>query len=119
MKPVFYVAHPVTGDPRGNAYRAIAWIKWLTLNDPSRVYVAPWVAEVLAFADENADPSFYARVLADDQDVVRHLDGVLLVGGAVSRGMALERDAAVERGLTIIDWTQYAAPGDVPEGVTP
>lgn len=119
MKPVYYVAHPVTGDPRGNALRAIEWIKWLTLNDPSRVYIAPWVAEVLAFADENCIPEFYARVLADDQDVVRRLDGVLLVGGIISKGMALECDAAIERGLAIVDWSQYRNPADVPVGLTP
>lgn len=119
MKPVYYVAHPVTGDPEGNAYKAIAWIHWLTLNDPSRVYVAPWVAEVLAFARENAAPEFYARVLADDQDVVRHLDGVLMVGGKVSRGMALESDAARERSLPIIDWSRYSTPEEVPSGLTP
>lgn len=119
MKEVYYVAHPVTGDPVGNAYKTIAWIRWLTLNDPSRVYVAPWVAEVLAFAQENCDPAFYARVLADDQDVVRHLDGVLLVGGTLSRGMALECDAAIETHKRIVDWHRFRSPEDVPVGLLP
>jgi hypothetical protein len=119
VKEVFYVAHPVTGDPEGNAYRAIAWIKWLTINDPSRVYVSPWVAEVLAFARENADKAFYQRVLADDCEVVRHLDGILCVGGTISTGMALELDAAIEAGKKVVDWHCYATPDDVPEGFIP
>jgi hypothetical protein len=119
VKEVFYVAHPVSGDAKGNAFKAIEWVRWLTLNDPSRVYVAPWVAEVLAFVDDVIEPSFYDRVLADDQDVVRHLDGVLLVGGTLSRGMALECDAAIAAGKRIIDWHQFASPADVPAGVLP
>jgi hypothetical protein len=119
VKAVYYVAHPVSGDAVGNAHNAIAWVKWLTLNDPSRVYIAPWVAEVLAFADDIIEPEFYDRVLADDQDVVRHLDGVILVGGTVSKGMLLECDAAIEKGLRIIDWHQFRAPADVPAGLVP
>lgn len=118
-KPVFYVAHPVTGDPEGNAYKTIGWIHWLTLKDQSRIYIAPWVAEVLAFAKENADKAFYARVLADDCEVVRHLDGILCVGGTISTGMALELDAAVAARKTIIDWHQFKTPDDVPAGVIP
>lgn len=114
MKEVFYLAHPVTGNPRGNCLKAIDWIHWLTLQHPDKVFVAPWVAEVLAFANENADPSFYARVLADDQDVVRHLDGILLVGGRVSTGMQLELDAALAAGKKVVDWSQYETPEQVP-----
>lgn len=119
MKPVYYLAHPVTGDPEGNAYKTIGWIHFLTLRDPSKVYIAPWVAEVLAFARENNDKTFYARVLADDCDVVRHLDGILLVGGTVSVGMGLELDAALAAGKRVIDWHQFASPADVPEGAIP
>jgi hypothetical protein len=113
-KEVFYVAHPVTGDPVGNCWKAIGWIHWLTLNHPDRVYIAPWVAEVLAFSNENADAAFYDRVLSDDEEVVRHLDGILLVGGTISRGMMREADAALAAGKKIVDWHEYATPDDVP-----
>lgn len=102
-KKVFYVAHPVSGDPLGNCDKVCAWIKWLTLNVPEHIFIAPWVAEVRAFADENALPEFYDRVLADDQEVVRHCDGILLVGGKVSRGMQLELDAARATNKLIIN----------------
>jgi hypothetical protein len=121
VKEVYYLAHPVTGDPEGNAYKAIAWIHWLTLADPDRIYVAPWVAEVLAFKSDigKLDKSFYDRVLADDQEVVRHLDGVLLVGGAISYGMSLELDAAIAAGKKVIDWHMFKVPEDVPQGLLP
>ena len=113
-KKVFYLAHPVTGDPLGNCIKAEAWIRWLTLNVPEHIFTAPWVAEVRAFADENALPEFYDRVLADDQEVVRHCDGILLVGGKVSKGMQLELDAAMEcPERTIIDWHYMMTPADV------
>lgn len=114
QKPVYYLAHPVTGDPVGNCWKAIAWIHWLTLNHPEKVFVAPWVAEVLAFSNENNDKAFYDRVLSDDEEVVRHLDGILLVGGNVSGGMMRELDAAIEAGKKVVDWHDYKAPTDVP-----
>jgi hypothetical protein len=121
VKEVYYLAHPVSGDPEGNAHKAIAWIHWLTLNDPDRVYIAPWVAEVLAFKADigTLDRTFYDRVLADDQDVVRKLDGILLVGGTISYGMSLELDAALAAGKKVIDWHQFLVPAEVPKGLLP
>lgn len=113
-KEVFYVAHPVSGDITANVNNVISWIKWLTLNDPSRIYIAPWVAEVLAFqgAGDEIDAGFYDRVLADDVTVVRKLDGILMVGGTISRGMGIERDGA-RPGTTIQDWSYARTPADL------
>lgn len=118
-KEVFYVAHPVSGDIDANISNVIGWINWLTLNDPSRVYVAPWVAEVLAFKndplvvqDNQATKEFYDRVLADDVEVVKRLDGILLVGGRVSEGMRRERDLG-GAGKTIQDWSYARTPADL------
>jgi hypothetical protein len=120
MKEVFYVAHPVSGDAEANAYRAIDWIRWLTTHDPTRVYVAPWVAEVLAFVDDGPiNKDFYARVLEDDVEVVKRLDGILLVGGHISFGMTKEIDAALAKGKKLIDWSSFKTPADVPQGVVP
>ena len=110
MKEVWYIAHPVTGDPEGNCKKAIEWVRWLTLNEPSRVYIAPWVAEVLAFVGQDIPEAFYDRVLADDQDVVSRLDGILLVGGRISRGMQLEREAAQAHDRCVADWSELAEP---------
>lgn len=118
-KEVWYVAHPVNGDPFVNALRAVAWIRFLTKRDPSRVYIAPWVAEVLAFMGHDMGPEFYDRILSDDEMVVSRLDGMLMVGGRVSYGMGRERAAAERHGVRVVDWTRYEVPDQVPDGMVP
>lgn len=131
-KEVIYVAHPVSGDPIGNSFKAIQWIKWLHEHDPSRVYVAPWVPEVLAFlpggpsltpadcAGKKLDPQGKAgtweRALADDVEVLSRFDGVILVGGRISGGMARERDEALKLGKSVTDMSRFASPADLPKG---
>lgn len=107
MKPIIYVAHPVTGDPKGNARRATAFVEVLTELDPTRIYIAPWVAEVLAFNDKNMTDAFYQRVLDDDCDVVCRLDGIIGTGGFWSGGMKQERQAARVTGRGIADATTF------------
>lgn len=119
-KEVFYVAHPVSGDIDANIANVIGWIHWLTVNDPSRIYIAPWIPEVLAFKDDplvvqknQATKDFYDRVLADDMTVVGKLDGILLVGGRISEGMSRELAAANKRSLTVQDWSYARTPADL------
>lgn len=126
VKEVFYVAHPVSGDIDANIANVVSWIEWLTENDPSRIYIAPWVPEVMAFknnpkvvgADQQAIQTFYDRVLEDDKVVVSKLDGILLVGGKISRGMAIELEQAKITGQTVQDWSYARTPADLlPEHV--
>lgn len=122
-KPVFYVAHPVTTDSKytldENLVNVQAWIRWLTLAYPEYIFIAPWVAEVLAFKTENMDPDFYDRVLSDDEEVVRHLDGILLVGGKVSTGMGREDRVARAAGKMRVDWSEYRTPDEFVEADLP
>lgn len=111
-KQVFYVAHPVSGDAIGNCMKVVRWVKWLTEHDPTRVYIAPWVAEVLAFP--SATPEVYERALQDDEEVIAHLDGIIMVGGKVSSGMKREWDRAMREHLYGVDMSRYATPEDVP-----
>lgn len=125
-KKILYVAHPVSGDPRGNCERAQKWLRWLTLNDPEVIYVAPWMPEVLAFMEveknktfSESHPDFWDRILTDDETVVRKLDGILLVGGRISPGMRRELNAALDEGKQVVDWHCYETPDEVPEGWLP
>lgn len=123
MKSVIYIASPVStggaGSVVANAKRAIRWTKWFVEQDPTRIYIAPWVAEVLGFLDTEVAPEFYQRVLDDDCEVVRRLDGVVGVGfggtGGWSRGMAQERATARAVNLDVLDMTWFAEPADVPK----
>lgn len=120
MKPLIYLAHPVsTGNPLSNAHRAVLWVKEFTLRDQRRIYVAPWVAEVIGFSDTLTLPTgFYQRVLDDDCEVVRRLDGLVGVGGeGWTKGMGQERATSMAVGRPVLDWTQFALPNDVPQEV--
>lgn len=126
MKPIIYVAHPVSGDVKANCDKVIAWLRWLTQADPTRIYIAPWVGEVLAHLDLDPIPAdFYDRVLSDDEEVVRRLDGILLTGVGdedstyrrpngflKSSGMTREVAAAALCGGLVIDMSNYATVAD-------
>ena len=117
VKEIWYVAHPVSGDPIANCFKVVQWIKWFTENDPSRIYIAPWVPEVLAFPNTSgpSDP-VYERALANDEMIVMKLDGIVAVGGRMSVGMKREWDCAMANGKWCTDLTQYNTPNDLPEG---
>jgi hypothetical protein len=121
VKSIIYVAHPVTGDVKANCDKVLQWLKWLTKVDPSRIYIAPWVGEVLAHLDQDPIPAdFYDRVLSDDEEVVARLDGILLTGIGTngpylrpngfmrSSGMTREVAASVLSGGTVYDMRHFA-----------
>lgn len=113
MKPIIYVAHPVSGDVQDNCDKVLKWLRWLTEADPSRIYIAPWVGEVLAHLDLDPIPAdFYDRVLSDDEEVVRRCDGILLTGGRMSTGMKREHSAAVQAHKNIYDLVCFGTAAD-------
>lgn len=110
-RPIIYVAHPVSGDARANALRCTAWVRWLTLHDPTRIYVAPWVAEVLAFEDD-FPPGGKAGVLGADLAVLRRFDGIILTGGRISEGMGIEDEVGRTLPQGSTDLSMYETPWD-------
>ncbi len=122
-KQLIYVAHPVSGAPYDNVMRTVAWINWFTHNDPTRIYIAPWIGEVLAFPgakrpDGTIEPNYrpWTDALNDDEQVVSRFDGIILVGGRITEGMQRELDCA-KRGMKwVTDMSRYALPSDLPEG---
>lgn len=125
MKPIIYVAHPVTGDVKANCDKVLRWLRFLTEVDPSRIYIAPWVGEVLAHLDLDPIPAdFYDRVLSDDEEVVARLDGILLTGigeegpyrrpnGLMkSSGMTREVAASVLAGGDVFDMRHFGTADD-------
>lgn len=107
---ILYMAHPVGGLVPANLARSLRWLRYLASSDPDTAYIAPWIAAIMSGEDDN-DPVARARGLAQDVAVVKRCDGLVLVGGRVSSGMAIERDAAMTAGITVIDLT---ALGDEP-----
>lgn len=78
-----------------NIQSALRWLAWLRKSFPEITFIAPWIADILAGADDS-DPAARERGLVDCCAVVERCDGIVLVGGRVSTGMARERDHGVE-----------------------
>jgi hypothetical protein len=107
--PVVYLAAPVgAASPdgiRANLARAKRWL-WALRCASTWSICAPWIPAVEAVLDAGVPEAVErTRGLADDLAVVERCDGIVLVGGRVSSGMALERDHAIAHGLAIVDLT--------------
>jgi hypothetical protein len=107
---VAYVAHPVAGDVTANLARALRWVAWLSKQREDIAIIAPWIANIMSGEDDN-DPAARARGLAHDVTVVKRCDCLILCGGRVSSGMAMERDAMLTVGGLVVDLTHL---GDEP-----
>ena len=116
-RKLWYLAHPVSGDEAANIKRAITWLRWLLEHDPTRVYIAPWVAEVQASLDTPGDPVPYERGMMDDKEVLDRCDGIVLTGPAPSPGMLQELAWAATAGKQAIDLTGFTHPAQFEEYV--
>ena len=86
-----------------NLRRAGRWLWWLRCHTAWSV-CAPWIPAVQASIDHGADEATErARGLADDRAVLERCDAIVLCGGRVSAGMAIERAHAEAHGLAVID----------------
>lgn len=100
---LIYVAAPVGRGPEraANLERARRWFPWLVRQHPDDALLAPWMTycQVLDETPENR-----ARGMRDDLEVLRHCDGIALVGGILSPGMAGELTLAHARQMTVFDY---------------
>ncbi len=103
-RKVFYVAHPVSGDVDGNIKRALRWLRYLRHSDNANTYIVPWVAGIMSGEDDN-DPAAREAGLVDCETAAAKCDGIVLVGGRLSTGMAREKAAVVAAGGMVFDLT--------------
>lgn len=108
--PIVYMAHPLgDGAARSvNLARARIWYRWISTNFDVAVS-ADWV--LLASLWEET-PRNRQRGLAMDVAHIQRVDALWLVGGRVSAGMGIERDAARLAGKRVIDLTWL---GEMPD----
>jgi hypothetical protein len=71
---------------KANLDRALRWLAWLRKSFPETTFIAPWIASVLAGADD-ADPAQREAGLVDACAVVERCDGIVLCGPRISSGM--------------------------------
>lgn len=76
---------------RANIDRAMRWLAWLRRSFPETTFIAPWIASVLARADD-ADASQREAGFVDDCAVVERCDGIVLCGGRICSGMRREME---------------------------
>lgn len=107
---IWYMAHPVGGDPTANVQRALRWLGWLRRKEPTATIIAPWIASLLAGEDDN-DPVQRERGLREAELIAQLCDGVILAGGRVSSGMNRELDRCTGNGGVVSDLTSL---GDEP-----
>jgi hypothetical protein len=95
---LIYVAHPVSGDPIGNAARARRWLRWLLDSVPGVYFTAPWLAYLDVLDD--TDPEHRRRGLRCSIANAARAEGIILVGGEVTNGMQAEREAVTASWFT-------------------
>jgi len=94
---LLYLAHPVSGDPVGNSAKAERWVRWCIDAFEEHDITAPWITYVRVLDDDNQAHRF--RGLSMSLAAAARCDGIILCGGRVTNGMAMERDAIVGRHL--------------------
>ena len=98
---IVYIAHPIGGDVKMNIYRIIQIIRRIDLTRPDVIPFAPYVADVLALADER--PEERERGLNNCLNVLRTgvCSEVWVYGLTISAGMQNEICLAHSMGMPI------------------
>lgn len=109
---VVYVAHPVGSDVPGNIARTKRWLRWLIDKVPNVVWMCPWLPYLDVLDDKNLEDRTWA--IQADCEIARHCDGIVLVGGRISEGMAAEVAAVQGHPVLVFDWTYLG--DEPPEG---
>ncbi len=102
MSRIYYMAHPLGNgyDRPLNIARAERWFAWLLYKYPEYAFTAPWIqyAKALPETSDNRD-----RGIRDDLEVLKRCDGIVLVGGRLSPGMACELEEALWKKMDVMD----------------
>lgn len=74
-----------------NLQRAMRWLSWLRRSFPGTTFTAPWIASIMAGADDS-DPVQRQAGMADNFAIIERCDGIVLCGGRISDGMRREME---------------------------
>lgn len=101
-----YIAHPVSGDVKGNIAKIIAIVREINLTEPDVVPFAPYLVDLYAL-DDNV-PEERARGIKNDVHLLKagFVDEVRLYGNKISSGMSCEIALAKSLGIKIISMTK-------------
>ena len=103
---VAYIAHPISGNIKGNLKRIESIGRQINLEEPEIVPFAHYFFDCHALDDN--DPEERARGIKNDIALMKKgfIDEVRLYGNKISKGMAYEINLAIELGIEIKPMTE-------------
>lgn len=105
---VVYLAHPFTGDPKGNLARVNCIARAIIdcCQHSSRIYLPLVPHLALSVYDEESKPTLRAATEALSCRLARASDELWVVSPRISKGMHLEIRTARASGLRVRQWHQ-------------
>ena len=99
---IVYIAHPISGDIKGNLEKIRLIVRELNLNDPDIVPFAPYWLDCHALNDDV--PEERERGIRNDEEffVRGVIDELWLFGPRISTGMSHEITKAINCGIPVI-----------------
>lgn len=103
---VAYIAHPISGDPGGNARKVLGIVRSINLLEPDVVPFAPYIVDCFALHDDI--PEERERGIKNDIALFKKgfIDEVRLYGDRISNGMTYEIDLALKLGIEVRPMTE-------------
>jgi hypothetical protein len=102
---VVYIAHPISGDVKGNISKIIEIVRKINIEHPNIVPFVPYLADCLAMRDnipeERERGIENARILFER----RFIDEIWLYGDRLSNGMVNEIILGISLGIRIVPQT--------------
>lgn len=101
---IAYIAHPVSGDIKGNIEKILAIIRKINMEEPDVVPFAPYLGDILAMDDTH--PEERVRGIWNNIALFEKgfIDELRLYGDMISEGMQDEIDLADEFGINVVDY---------------
>lgn len=99
---IVYIAHPISGDIKGNLEKIRLIVRHINLTMPDIVPFAPYWLDCFALDDNN--PEERKRGIMNDTALLTRgfIDEMWLYGDKVSNGMAAEMALAKAAGIKVI-----------------
>lgn len=100
---IVYIAHPISGDIKGNLEKIRLIVREINLTMPEVVPFVPYWLDCHALDDTN--PAERERGIKNDIALFKSgcIDEVWLMGNRLSSGMIAEKNLAEELGIKVVD----------------
>jgi hypothetical protein len=102
---IAYIAHPISGDVKGNLERIRLIIREINLTEQDVVPFAPYWSDCFALDDDN--PAERLRGIRNDHELFTRgfIDELRLYGDRISNGMKAEIELAKRLNIPVVSMT--------------